>query len=45
MKTKLTQILVATFTVLVATIAIFADLNALMVLGLFAISFGAIITR
>jgi hypothetical protein len=45
MKTKLTQILVATFTVLVATIAIFADLNALMILGLFSIALGAVITR
>jgi hypothetical protein len=45
MKTKLAQILVATFTIVVATLAIVADLNPLMILGLFAIAFGAIITR
>jgi hypothetical protein len=45
MKTKLTQILVATFTVAVATLAIVADLNPLMILGLFSIAIGAVITR
>jgi hypothetical protein len=45
MKTKLAQILISTFTVAVATLAIVADLNPLMILGLFAIAFGAIITR
>ena len=45
MKTKLTQILIATFTVLVATLAISIDLNPLMILGLYSIALGTIVTR
>lgn len=45
MKTKLTQILLSTFTVSVATLAISIDLNPLMIIGLYSIALGTIVNR